>query len=272
MNQPVKEDVKDFWNAASCGEELYLPNQDADGYRAEAETRYQLEPYIVRFAAFDKTRGQKVLEIGVGLGSDHQRFAEAGADLTGIDLTERAIQHTSHRLSLFGLTSNLAIGDAENLSFPDSTFDLVYSWGVLHHTPDTAKAIAEVHRVLKPGGEARIMIYHKWSLVGFMLWARYGLFRGRPWVKLTEIYSRFLESPGTKAYSYAECRALFAMFAHVQIQTSLTHGDLLESEAGQRHRGIFLSIARALWPRSLIRAFFPRSGLFMMISARKEAL
>lgn len=270
MNEVAKQDVKDFWNAASCGEELFLPSQDAEGYRAEAKTRYELEPYILPFGAFETTSGQKVLEIGVGLGSDHQRFAEAGADLTGIDLTERAIEHTRHRLGLFGLTSTLATGDAENLGFADNSFDVVYSWGVLHHSPDTPKAIAEVHRVLKPGGEARIMIYYKWSIIGLMLWTRYGLLRGRPWTSLTEIYSRYLESPGTKAYSYAEARALFAMFETVDITTVLTHGDLLESEAGQRHRGTALNLARAFWPRPLIRTFLPRSGLFMLIKARKQ--
>ena len=94
----------------------------------------------------------KVLEIGVGLGADHHQFAAAGAELFGIDLTERAIAHTQHRLTVFGLKSDLAVGDAENLNFPDESFDKVYSWGVLHHSPDTPKAIAEVWRVLKRGG------------------------------------------------------------------------------------------------------------------------
>src|SRR5437016_2153494 len=96
-------------------------------------------------------RGRRVLEIGVGLGADHQRFAEAGAELYGIDLTDRAVRHTQGRLALFGLTSKLEVGDAERLNFPDEYFDCVYSWGVLHHTPNTAAAIAEVRRVLKPG-------------------------------------------------------------------------------------------------------------------------
>jgi ubiquinone/menaquinone biosynthesis C-methylase UbiE len=102
----------------------------------------------------------------VGLGADHQRFAEVGADLYGIDLTERAVEHTRRRLAMFGLASHLFVGDAEALSFPDGYFDVVYSWGVLHHTPDTPKAVSEMYRVLKPGGTARIMLYHKWSLVG----------------------------------------------------------------------------------------------------------
>jgi len=97
----------------------------------------------------------------VGLGADHQRFAEAGAELYGIDLTPRAIERTRRRLALLGLTSRLAVDDAEAPYFSDGRFDLVYSWGVLHHTSDTPKAVAEVWRVLKPDGCARIMLYHK---------------------------------------------------------------------------------------------------------------
>jgi ubiquinone/menaquinone biosynthesis C-methylase UbiE len=148
----AKKDVRNFWDRASCGEELYLAGEDREAYQAQAETRYTLEPYIPEFAGFHTARGLHVLEIGVGLGADHQRFAEAGAALSGIDLTERALEHTHHRLAAFGLDSDLAVGDAENLQFPDESFDLVYSWGVLHHSPDTPKAIAEVWRVLKRGG------------------------------------------------------------------------------------------------------------------------
>src|SRR5215470_17830577 len=170
-----KQAVLDFWNAASCGEDLYLDGQTLDSYRRQSEQRYALEPYIIPFADFAGARGKRVLEIGVGLGADHQRFAECGADLYGIDLTERAVEHTARRLAGFRLVSKLGTGDAERLEFPDEFFDLVYSWGVLHHTPDTPRAVGEVFRVLKSGGVAKVMIYHKWSLVGYMLWLRYAL-------------------------------------------------------------------------------------------------
>lgn len=150
-----KTQVRDFWNQAACGEDLYLTTTDRKGYQAQSDMRYRLEPYILAFADFQSARDRRVLEIGVGLGADHQCFAEAGAELYGIDLTERAVGHTQQRLQAFGLQSNLAVGDAENLDFPEDSFDIVYSWGVLHHSPNTPKAIAEVHRVLKPGGGGR---------------------------------------------------------------------------------------------------------------------
>lgn len=265
----AKQHVHDFWNHASCGEELYLSDRDREGYAAQATARYTLEPYILEFASFSQASGLRVLEIGVGLGADHQRFAEAGAVLSGIDLTERAVEHSRRRLAAFDLTSDLAVGDAENLAFSDEIFDVVYSWGVLHHSPDTPRAVAEVWRVLKRGGHAKIMIYHKWSMIGFMLWLRYALLAFKPWMTLSEVYSRYLESPGTKAYSVSEARKLFAAFGEVKIQTVLTHGDLLESDAGQRHQGRLLDLARKFWPRWFIRRVLPNAGLFMLIEARK---
>jgi 2-polyprenyl-3-methyl-5-hydroxy-6-metoxy-1,4-benzoquinol methylase len=125
----AKQQVHDFWNEAACGENLYLQTTDREGYLSQSAERYRLEPFILPFANFETWKGKKVLEVGVGLGADHQRFGEAGANLYGIDLTERAVEHTRQRLALFGLSSALSVGDAEHLNFPDGSFDLVYSWG-----------------------------------------------------------------------------------------------------------------------------------------------
>ena len=264
-----KAAVRQFWERASCGEELYLNSRDRAGYERQASVRYEVEPFILGFAHFEESRGKRVLEIGVGLGADHQRFAEAGAILDGIDLTQRAVSLTKDRLSQFALKSHLQVGDAEALAYPNDHFDVVYSWGVLHHSPDTPRAISEVWRVLKPGGLAKIMIYHKHSMVGYMLWMRYALLKFHPTMILADVYAKYLESPGTKAYSIEEARNLFRPFKRVEISTQLSHGDLLTSSAGQRHRGFALSAARLVWPRTLIRRFFSSSGLFMLITATK---
>jgi SAM-dependent methyltransferase len=265
----AKRAVLEHWERAACGEELYLRAPTPEGYREQARRRYELEPYIEEFADFAAARGRSVLEIGVGLGADHERFAAAGARLSGIDLSPRAILHARRRLALSGLDSLLLVGDAECLPFADAVLDVVYSWGVIHHSPDTAAAVAEIHRALRPGGCAKIMIYHRWSLVGYMLWLRYALARGRPWLSLARLYADYLESPGTKAYSRAQARALFAAFRRVRIETRLTHGDLLESQAGQRHEGKLLRFARRVWPRALLRRCAAGHGLFMLITAVK---
>ena len=265
-----KKLVHDYWDESACGENLYLKSTDKTGYISQAKARYNLEgQFIFPLAGFRETKGLKVLEIGIGLGADHKKFAEAGAYLWGIDLTERSVEQTRNRLKIFGLHSKLAVGDAEKLDFPDKTFDYVYSWGVLHHSPNTPQAISELWRVLKHGGKTGIMIYHKWSMVGLMLWLRYALIGMKPWLSLKYIYDHHLESPGTKAYSVEEARMLFSEFSMVEIDTVLTHGDLLESDAGQRHYGVLLTIARKLWPRWFIKRFFPKAGLFMLITATK---
>lgn len=264
-----KDAVRDFWNDAACGEKLLLPSLDIEGFKFQASERYRLEPYIVPFADFTGSRGLEVLEIGPGLGADHERFARAGASLHGVDLTPHAVDITRRRLEMQGLVSDLRVGDAEKLPFADETFDLVYSWGVIHHSPDTTRAAREILRVLKPGGRFRVMVYHTWSLVGIMLWLRYALGKGRPFVPLAEIYSSYLESPGTKAYSCREAAQLFVGASGVTTHIELTHGDLLESGAGQRHEGRLLSIARRIWPRWLFRRVGKQLGLFLLVSGTK---
>lgn len=266
----LKLQVHDFWNQGSCGEVYAQGEHDTEKYEAHSRARYELEPYISEFAKFREGALRDVLEIGVGMGADHVEWAKSGPrSLTGIDLTPRAIDHTRQRIKMHGLTSNLQVGDAENLPFDDDSFDTVYSWGVLHHSPQTPKAINEVWRVLRPGGTARIMIYHKYSIVGYLLWLRYGLMAGRPWRSLDEIYHHHLESPGTKAYSMRQAEEMCAKFATVNLRSQLSFGDLLQGEVGQRHSGLLLSMAKRIWPRGLIRLLFKNHGLCLMIEARK---
>jgi ubiquinone/menaquinone biosynthesis C-methylase UbiE len=265
----AKQAVYEFWEKESCGENPYLNGMEKENYLRQLEIRYQLEPYILDFVDFKGLTGKKILEIGVGLGADHQKFAEAGAILHGIDLTDRAIEHASRRFHLLGLESNLQKADAEKLPFEDNSFDLVYSWGVLHHTPDIAKAINEIYRVLKPNGEVKVMIYHKYSFVGYMLWIRYALFKGKPMTSLNDIYNQYFESPGTKAFAIKEARELFSKFKDVSIIINLSYADLLESAVGRRHRGPFLLLAKLIWPRRIIRTFFPHYGLNLLITGAK---
>jgi len=265
-----KNVIYDFWNDASCGEALLMHgNTLKEKFENQLKTRYEWEPEILSFTQFEKYKGKKVLEIGVGLGADHQKWAEAGVYLYGIDLTERAVEMTGQRLEYLGLKSNLKVADAENLPFEDQTFDVVYSWGVLLYCPDMYKGISEVRRVLKPGGVAIVMLYHTYSFVGYMLWVRYALMRLRPFRSLRDIYFHHLESEGTQAFTAAEARDFFKYFSDIHIEINLTHGDLLTSGAGQRHQGFLLNIARKIWPRKLIKTFFKNHGLFMKIMAVK---
>jgi SAM-dependent methyltransferase len=237
---------------------------------AQALARYALEPGIRSFARFEEGRDRDVLEIGVGMGADHLEWAQASPrSLAGVDLTAQAIGFTRQRLGLHRLRSHLLVSDAEHLPFRDASFDLVYSWGVIHHSPDTPAAVREIARVLQPGGRARVMIYHRRSLVGFMLWLRYGLLAGRPGRSLDEIYAQHLESPGTKAYSPARAREMFAGFSEVEVTSELGPGDLLLGAVGQRHRGPLLDAARRLYPRWAVRRLLSGCGLYLLIEARR---
>jgi len=266
----LKKDVHDFWQQESCGEVYASGGERAAQLRSQARTRFALEPYIPPFARFEEGSGRRVLEIGVGMGADHLEWARHRPRiLAGVDLTERALEHTRARLSLEGCTPRVLRADAEHLPFADESFELVYSWGVLHHSPDTTRAVREVHRVLAPGGIARVMVYHRRSIVGALLWARFGLLRGAPGKSLPDLYAAHLESPGTKAYSLDECRQLFHGFRRVTARPLLSFADLLQGRAGDRHGGRLMGVLRQLWPRWLIQRTCRGWGLYLLVEASK---
>jgi ubiquinone/menaquinone biosynthesis C-methylase UbiE len=213
LRAPTKENVREFWQAEACGER-YGADQD--------RIRYEFEPEILDFADFAGARGKRVLEIGVGMGADFLRWLRAGATATGIDLTERAVEITRERVAQEGFEADVRQADAEELPFDDGSFDIVYSWGVLHHTPDTPKAITEAKRVLAPGGRLKVMMYHRRSWVALAAWARFGLFKGRPFTSVADALTH-TESPGTRAFTVNEMAELMGPGATVR--PLLTHWD-----------------------------------------------
>ena len=262
--------IYNFWNSNSCGEDLFLKNIDMEGYNEQMKIRYELEPYILEFANFESAHLKTVLEIGVGLGSDHQMFAQENCKLYGVDLTQRAIDHTRRRLELNNLKSNLKVISAETLPFKDNFFDLIFSWGVIHHAENPKKIIDEISRVIKDNGTLKIMLYNKFSFVAIFLWLRYGLFKLKPFISIVRVVSERLESPGTKCYTRKEVKVLLRDFKEIKIESKLSHGDLLSNHVGQNHKGTFLKIAKYLWPRKLIKIFFSYFGLFLLIEAKKR--
>src|SRR5256885_185012 len=163
-NPSLKERVRAFWQANPCGTKFAdaLPGSRRF-YELVEQHRYETEWHIPVAANFAGTCGLRVLEIGCGVGTDGAQFAKAGADYTGVDLTEAAVELARTRFEVSGLRGGFQVADAENLDFADESFDLVYSHGVLHHTPDIESAIREIHRVLKTGGRAVVMLYHRGS-------------------------------------------------------------------------------------------------------------
>jgi len=177
--EELKTRVHDFWQANPCGTKFSdLEIGTREFFEAVERHRYQTEWHIPQVVDFSRWRDSDVLEIGCGLGTDAINFARRGARYTGVDLTEASIDLVRRRFRFEGLDADLRVADAESLPFADEHFDLVYSHGVLHHTPDTQRAIDEVHRVLKPGGRAMVMLYHKNSYnyrVNIMMLRRLGV-------------------------------------------------------------------------------------------------
>jgi len=230
----AKKRVFEFWNRLPCGTD-FPGNEKFERYSrayfdALEASRYAREPGVFSFAQFTRYHGCKVLEVGVGTGTDFLQWVRAGADAHGIDLTPEAIEIAQRRLAIYGLhAADLRTGDCEALPYADDTFDLVYSWGVIHHTPNTERALVEIVRVCRPGGTCKLMLYHRHSLVAFFLWARRALLTGRPWRSVAWCISHFMESAGTKAFTRAEVRRMLRKLPveGVRIHTMLTVYDLL---------------------------------------------
>ena len=160
---------------ASAGDEFWQENQP--GFRftshpagspaffaAVEEHRYEAEPHILEMLRPERWAGHDVLEAGCGVGTDGIQLARAGARYTGLDGSPNAVELARRRFELEGRDGAFVHGSVTDLPFPDDSFDLVYSHGVIHHIPDTQRAVAEFHRVLRPRGTALVMLYHRNSL------------------------------------------------------------------------------------------------------------
>lgn len=166
----AKAEAVRCWTNDPCGTAEGEP-----GTRDYAErllvARHEHAPWLADVLGYATATGLDVLDVGCGQGIDLIGFARAGANVTGVDLTPRHVELAQAHLAALDLPGHVVEGDAERLPFPDATFDRVTSNGVLHHTPDMPAALAEIQRVLRPGGEARISLYHRGSL-HYWLWQR----------------------------------------------------------------------------------------------------
>lgn len=164
----IKKKVQSWWDSCPCcSKSTTSPWGTKEFFEQVDLYKDTLESFTNMIADYPRWRGKRILEIGVGLGKDFSRFAANGAMATGIDLSGRSLSLAKQRLEIFNLKGNFCIADAENLPFKEDVFDLVFSWGVLHHTPDTQKAINELYKCLKHGGNAIVMLYNKYSLANF---------------------------------------------------------------------------------------------------------
>ena len=169
-----KAETRKQWNRTPCGTGDFLAQLEPESlewFDEVRRARYELiDKWIPRVIPFKEARGKRLLEIGHGIGSDLLTFAENGAEVCGIDITEEHHRLARKNFELHGLPVELRLGDAACLPWPDASFDVVYSHGVLHHTPDMPQCVREAHRVLRPGGLFVLSVYHWWS--GFHLFGK----------------------------------------------------------------------------------------------------
>jgi ubiquinone/menaquinone biosynthesis C-methylase UbiE len=221
--------AREQWGADPCGavhgqQFEFGTREFFDEVERHRYTEYA--PWMREVMGFDHFPGAKLLEIGCGMGSDLLQFARGGAVVTGADLTPRSVETSRRRFQLYEQPGTFVLTDGEHLPFPDGSFDVVYSNGVLHHTPDTAGAVREVHRVLRTGGTAKVMLYFRDSLNYWAeMFLRRGvitgeLLRGR---SMGDVMSRWVEyneqggRPLVKVYSRKQARQLFGDFNEVKL-------------------------------------------------------
>ena len=203
---PLIDQIRAYWNGrihdqemsnAAAGTLAFF--DDLDDYR------FDKLRYLPRLVDFDGYRGQRLLEIGCGIGTDLVRFARGGARVTGVDLAQQAIDLARRNVELHGVAdATLEVADGEALPFGDASFDAVYAHGVVQYTADPARLISEAHRVLRPGGEAIVMVYNRRSWLSVMS-------------ALTGTALEHADAPVLRTFTIAEFRRLLDPFAEVRI-------------------------------------------------------
>lgn len=226
----LKEKIKRHWNNNPMDYDLVSAKKYSKEYYDQINKQFRRvcyfgqtknKPIFSKLINYTKLNKKQVLEVGCGSGTIARELAKQNVNLTAIDLTEEAIKNTKKQLKLENKKGTILVADAENLPFESESFDFVWSWGVIHHTPNTQKCIDEIYRVLKKGGQASIMIYHKNSLFYYFHLIFYrGFLQRRLFKKKVNLLNLFTDhghkggTPLAKAYSRKKSKKMFKKFNH----------------------------------------------------------
>lgn len=265
-DDPYKTQVQLQWDRDPCGSHYVknAPKGTLDWFMEAEDYRFRTyAPWMPTLMEFAQHAGEQVLEVGGGMGTDLAQFARYGAITTDLDLSAGHLDLARQNFALRGLEGAFHHGDAEAMPFEDGSFDLVYSNGVIHHTPNTRQVVREMHRVLRPGGRAIVMVYaehslHYWRRLFYDL----GIAKGEiDNVSMGDIMSRTVElsshgsRPLVKVYTRRRLRAMFADFADIRIYKR----QLIREELPPRLAWVPLDLAGRLF------------GWNLIIKARKRA-
>jgi SAM-dependent methyltransferase len=226
---PDKIEAINQWEADPCGAVAGLdPDNRVSWEQVDANRYKSYAPWMLRTIGFERYSGKRVLEVGFGLGTDLMQFARGGSQVYGIEITPRHVELARRRFDAFSLRARLTRGDAETLPYKSASFDVVYSFGVLHHTPDMISALEEIHRVLRPGGVLILSLYHRWSLdfLFNVIWSRgirQGEFFRTDWrTVLAHVERRSAASkacPRVDVFTRSQIRRACGMFQTVSLTT-----------------------------------------------------
>jgi len=217
----VSEQVREYWNQRPCNIRHSPKPVGTREYFDEVEARkYLVEPHIPGFAQFERWKGKKVLEIGCGIGTDSVNYARAGVNLTAIDLSEKSLEICKKRFEIYGLQAHFYCGNSEELSsiIPVEPYDLIYSFGVIHHTPHPEKVLEEIKKFCKPETEIRIMLYSKVCWKVFWIIMKYG--KGSFW-RADELVRYYSEAQTgcliTYYYSFRDIKRVMKDFEIIEM-------------------------------------------------------
>jgi ubiquinone/menaquinone biosynthesis C-methylase UbiE len=194
MTTQSNAEIKQFWNENPVGSNFVSYRKEKSFYEDYDSFRYRTEGHILNELDAIDFKDKKVLEIGLGQGADSMQIINRGALYYGIDLTEESVRRVQERFHIYNKPyREVQVANAEAVPYADASFDIVYSHGVIHHSPNIEKIVAEIHRVLKPGGQAVVMLYHKNSYnyhVSISLLRRIGLLMLVPFPFLAKMISK----------------------------------------------------------------------------------
>lgn len=210
--------VAEFWDRRPCNSRHSSKTAGTRQYFDDVQARrYFVEPHIREFADFGRWDGRRVLEIGCGIGTDTVNFARCGARVTAVDVSDRSLQLAKRQAEVYGVADRITfcVGNAEELTsiVPVEPYDLIYSFGVIHHTPHPHQVIEQLRRYAHAGTVIKVMLYHRrsWKVLQIML--------GQGWKGLADpqqVVARHSEAqtgcPITYTYTPAEARRLLQGF------------------------------------------------------------
>jgi len=263
------EKVIEYWNSRPCNIRHSDQEIGTRKYFDEVEQRkYFVEPHIPSFAEFPKWKGKKVLEIGCGIGTDTVNFAKYGADLTSVDISYESLNLTRKRLEVYDLKARTYLANAEHLSdyIPVEPYDLVYSFGVLHHTPGTIQAIEECKKFMNAESELRLMLYHKGAFKVFQILEEYDY----DYDQADDLIAKHSEAqtgcPVTNSYTPTEIRNILTSLGFDIIDISIDHIFPYKVEEYRKYK----YVKEDTWnmPDETFRSFERRYGWHLLIKAK----